>query len=286
MTPRKASEIIGKAMLKLKDGSPEWERMNEITIAPGYCEPGYNERGAVVFGNWNPVCGFDVPREVQAKDPIKVLADRLEKGGAHLEWSDEWATCSDCGKAFRTSPDSYGWQQSFAVVNDEMVCAECIKKDPADYLESLEGNCKTALTFDLDISKHGYTLLQDKFDHGFHRGQDADPKLIAKELESKGVKRYLFKLDSTGQFDFRFSVWVHDDEIEKAKDADLSPSKTDGPSVAGAMERGLREASLQSEALAKEQAEKGGVIVTKVGMDGATVKLVSLEDFVAGKALD
>lgn len=72
------------------------------------------------------------------------------------------------------------------------------------------------------------------------------------------------------------------------KGTDDAPVELDvtGPSISEAMERGLREATLQSDALRAEQAATGGVIVTKIGMDGATTRVVSREDFIAGKALD
>lgn len=38
---------------------------------------------------------------------------------------------------------------------------------------------------------------------------------VAKELQAKGIERFLFQLDSVGQFDGRWSVYVHESEKKK-----------------------------------------------------------------------
>jgi hypothetical protein len=79
--------------------------IENLMWANGYAEPGYTdpEKG-IVFANWNYF-----PRE---------LPDILERGGYEIEWSDEWATCGDCGRAVRTSPNSYGWEAYFVILNE------------------------------------------------------------------------------------------------------------------------------------------------------------------------
>lgn len=76
-----------------RDVQSEIENMG---YASAYAESGYDtpKRG-ILFANWNRFPrGFD---------------SVLERAGYAVEWSDEWTTCEDCGKAYRTSPDSYGW---------------------------------------------------------------------------------------------------------------------------------------------------------------------------------
>src|SRR4029434_770624 len=85
--------------------------IDNVRYASGYAEPGYDapEKG-VVLANWNTL-----PRDL---DRI------LERAGYAIEWSDEWSECENCNRIVRTSPDSYGWRQSFVIYKDfEPVCA-------------------------------------------------------------------------------------------------------------------------------------------------------------------
>jgi hypothetical protein len=101
-------------------------RLSEIEnmgYAAEYAERGYsNPSKGILFANWNYF----------SNDVFRLL----ESYGFECEWSDEWSTCSDCGKAFRTSPDSYGWQPSYFWASDcEMVCVDCLNVE--EYLLNL-----------------------------------------------------------------------------------------------------------------------------------------------------
>lgn len=89
--------------------------IENIGFAPDYAEPGYDSPDkAVLFANWN--C---LPRNL---DTI------LERLGYAVEWSDEWMTCEDCGRAVRTSPDGYDWTPFYKIENDcEVLCLDCLK---------------------------------------------------------------------------------------------------------------------------------------------------------------
>lgn len=153
------------------------------------------------------------------------------------------------------------------------------EEDAETHLESLEGNPRTANTIDsIDPSDYGYVRLDLDLEHGFHEGQDSDPKVVAKSLEGMGISRYLFNIDDQGQFDTRFSCYVHESEADLYKPSDV---ETEGPSVSGAMKRGLQEASRLMAEL-----PEGGIKIAKINPDGtASAKVVSHEDFVEGKAL-
>ncbi len=164
-----------------------------IGWAPAYAEPGYTDPAkAILFGNWNYFSN-DVHR-------------LLESYGYELEWEDEWTTCSDCGKALRTSADSYGWQPSYFWVSDcEMVCIDCL--DVPAYLETLEDNPRKALNDHISPADYGYQKLEGEFENGFHPGQNDNPSEIYKRLHAAGHKHLLFNIDSVGQFDVQFSIW-------------------------------------------------------------------------------
>lgn len=202
----------------------------------GYAEPGYTdpESGVIMTGNWNNVTRYNATtntHDTKDSTPSRVH-DLLEKAGAELEWGDEWEDCSECGKLVRTQADSHGWRPSYwNDDNGETVCHECIKKDPDYYLTSLEGNHRRATTIGLDLKAHGYSHVSQQREAGLHPGQNGDPKLIANVLRTMGITRFIFSLDSVGQFDVSFSVWIHKSERRRfttkkwaaALDAYLTP---------------------------------------------------------------
>lgn len=264
--------------------------IEEITLCTaGYAEPGYTdpESGVIAFGNWNKVTRYDPEtREFVTLDTApQRVGDLLQRIGVELEWSDEWYTCDDCGKAVRCQPDSYGWQASYWFHEGcGVYCHECVKKDPEEYLEAFEGKSKSCITIEgIDPADHGYTLLEGGFENGWHGGQNADPKVIAKSLRALGVNRFLFRLDSVGQFDLEFSVYVHNDEITDTLTHGWAAAQKDGPDMVQALQRSLQQAS---EKMAQLPAD-ARIKVAKCNPDGtADVKVVSPQDFVDGKALD
>jgi len=99
------------------DFDRQWARSKRIEAenmrwAEGYAEPGYDQpKLGVLFANWN----------VFPSD----AGDDLETLGYSLEWSDEWAICEDCNRAFRTEPDSFCWEPSGHYDDDGPHCNAC-----------------------------------------------------------------------------------------------------------------------------------------------------------------
>jgi len=218
-------------------------------IADEYAEPGYRKDGdrPILFGNWNNKSRWDKETNTSVVTDTRPsrLAKIIQHFGYTLEWEDEWATCSECGHAVRTSGDSYDWQKYFYNFGyGEIICGDCIKSDESpqrDMLEDLEGKSSSAMsnTFDIDLSNFDYQQYGEGFEHGLYGGQADDPKVIAKTLKSGGVTRFIFVIDSVGQFDCDFSLWIHDDEYEEACHL-LRTGKTKGVDPAVVMEEGLR----------------------------------------------
>jgi hypothetical protein len=175
---------------------------HDYAVGQGYSLDG---KKGIVFSNWNNV-QHRVPEPKyweDTNDVMKRLFDILERAGYECEWSDEWTTCNDCGKALRTS---YDWQPAYHCDDNGILCNECL--DPETVLESLEDNPKTANNNPhIDPAEYGYELIEDKFESGFHLGQTDDPKKIFARLQEKGYSRILFNIDRVQQFDTRFSVY-------------------------------------------------------------------------------
>jgi len=185
----------------------------DFSWAPDYCEPGYSLKAdspGIVFGDWNTLY-YDAPAEIKRRDPVGRLARILERLGYELEWEDEWSSCPDCGKAFRTSPDSYSWTQHYVWLGDcEMICLDCL--DHASYLETLEDNPRKCVPPDIDPAEHGYVKYNGTYENGWHPGQDDDPKKIIAELHSQGFKRVVFRHSANSQFYIEFEAYYKPEE--------------------------------------------------------------------------
>lgn len=170
-------------------------------------EPGYDKCVWRVFYNWN-----NAPKLGKAIERLNALGCPIE-----AEWEDEWCACDVCGRYVRTSPDSYAWTRSYAAMDGTLVCHECIKEDPDEYIEWLMGKNdfshnppKRANTI-LDnqtLEAAGFRLFADGLENGLHEFQAASPTKIARWLRERGVNEYLFSIDDVGQFDTTFSVWI------------------------------------------------------------------------------
>jgi len=161
----------------------------------GCNEPGYDDQ-IMLLANWN-----HVPNHV---------FDKLESLGFMCEWSDEWSSCSECGKGIRTSPNSYEWAPAYQLGDGEILCLDCI--DPSEYYESLENNPNRAVTTEIahkyPPEDYGYTLVTDDYVNGFHPGQDDDPKVILKNVLTEFPEnRYLFVITFKAQFDMGFALY-------------------------------------------------------------------------------
>lgn len=253
----------------------------------GYAEPGYDdpESEIIALGDWN---SQTVKRRRYMKNSYEVynhedntmprIAAILERMGAKVEWGDEWYFCENCCKLIRNQPNSYSWTPSFWQEECMILCHECVLDDPEGYLESLEGNHRNANTLGLDLGAQRYVKTDGEYENGFHPGQNDDPEVIAESLRKLGIKRFIFEIDSTGQFDMNFSVWVHKTEYNKLS----GELNSEGINIAGAMQSALKDASAKIGELQGE-----GVKVAKCYLKGtATARPVSQEDFIAGKAFD
>ena len=176
--------------------------------APDYVEPGYSlgtDSPGILFGDWNPK-SYSAPKSEQDRESGPRLARLAESLGFSIEWIDEWGECGQCGRAFRTQSDSYGWKPSYKYADGGVDCSECLLADPGSYVECyLLDNCEQADTFGVDLSELGFTELEAG-ESGFHPGQNDSPEDMAENCPKD--HSFAFQIDSAGQFDMRFSLWT------------------------------------------------------------------------------
>ena len=172
---------------------------------PGIAEMGYTDK-PMICANWNP-------------DNMNKLYKWAENyfDNLELDWSDEWTNCSECYKAIRTSPDSYGWLPSYLWTSDcSIACVECYEKCKEDIIEFYKNLTNKAITpeFYPFLESAGFICYSPDeyckiFETGWHPGQNDDPRKVAKDIEKELPDYdYIFKIDSSGQFDISWSVYL------------------------------------------------------------------------------
>jgi len=266
--------------------SQVWESGEvDIREAEGYAEPGYADPDgcSILLANWNAETRWN--KETNKSETISklmpLLGEFAEAVGCAIEWSDEWEVC-ECQKTFRISPDSHGWTMFGAFIEDMAVCGECILEDPESYFDTISGNPRMAITIN-GLNPEDYEFVKindDSFEYGLHGGQNSSSDAIARTLKSAGIDEFLFSVDSAGQFDMKFSVYVLKEYQDAATVALGEGNTTCEVDPARALEQGLKAAS---EAMSKLQ-EGDGVKVASVDLgDGtATARTVNAEEFVNG----
>jgi len=229
----------------------------ELNWFPAYANADTSGDKGVLSANWNYVS-----RETQ---------NLLERAGYSLDWCDAVCSCGGCNKAIQTQPSHYGWKPEYVETDGDILCEECVKDDPSSILDEYRGNPAKALTLDgIDLTDHGYARVETTFENGFHPGQDDDPKAIARALEDRGIEDYIFTVDTVGQFDMRFSVWVSREEAHLAVGVE---GKCDIPPNV-ALDRALKSIPAPT---------GQGIQYSKVHADGTvTTRTLTNDEFIAG----
>lgn len=172
-------------------------------ICSNYGEQGYNlEEGkkAILLANWN---NFD-----KYPNFMEWLEENYE-----LEWSDEWIIDYDCDKAYRTSPDSYGWQQQFRITDSgELITPDSDIEDWIEYCVMTDYKQQARCLPDfIDrelLIEEGFYLISEDNANGLY-GRTDDPNKIAEEVFNETeYTEIIFILDSVSQFELEFSVYA------------------------------------------------------------------------------
>jgi hypothetical protein len=173
---------------------------------PGIAEKGYDDI-PMICANWNK------------KKLSKILnwGEKYFEGEVEFGWDDEWIACGECYKAVRTIPTHYGWTPSYMWAGEcDIICHNHYEDYAEDIIEYYKNETNKAVNLDFYpiLKKNGFVCYSpdeycQKFETGWHRGQDDDPDKVAKDIEENlpGYD-YIFKIDSVGQFDVHWSVFL------------------------------------------------------------------------------
>ena len=193
MTTKQRWDRVGR-LLQLLPGNTR----NGISVysADNYGEPGYStDEPFIAVGDWNT----DDPRVQRVFDLIEKVAE--------LEWSDEWTTCPECGKLFRTSPDSYFWESQLYYRGCFHACRECI--DPADVITWCMNDTSDAVPSWVEIPPDDWEKVGE-YRNGFHTGDNDDPVKLA-GMHGQG-RDYVFRIAGRDQFTVMFEMYLRKEE--------------------------------------------------------------------------
>lgn len=181
-----------------------WEEVGNIieAVAPNTSVIG---RKFIIVEGWGDHKAIEEATGLSMNEVTETVTGNSDNWG----FSDEYITCSDCGEVIKTSPDSYGWKPDFAIVNDcELLCGECIRFRPQDYLQDLINNPKKANTiiYDDSLVELGFKKITEDFEAGWY-GRYDDPEKILERMEKKYFE-VIFSITSNGQFSTDYVCWV------------------------------------------------------------------------------
>lgn len=168
---------------------------------PGYMFPLNAEHPVILLGNWNYM------------ERHQRVINALERAGVQFEWSDEWMVDHENSAAYRTQPDSYSWQPSYVTTDDgEYLFPDSGIEAWLEWAtEEPETRCIPRRIIPKDkLTAIGFVQHGDVFEHGWHPGQDADPKVIVKNVRDEMGEDgdIVFWLTEVSQFYIRFECLV------------------------------------------------------------------------------
>ena len=211
MTLTMTEQVARSRRLIMAATGDEYGDSVEMHHYTGNVEPGYDDQ-PMITADWNDKSTYD--RETSTRTVTDTrpgrLFDALERWcpDIQLDWCDEWSSCGECGKAVRSTGNSYSWTPSYAILGDDFVCHECIADDPTAYLETLTNNAHSANTMlDADYFEgNGYEQHNGTYASGWFDGQTDDPVKILGLLDTD-ANEFVFDLTEQSQFYARFTLW-------------------------------------------------------------------------------
>lgn len=132
---------------------------------------------------------------------------------------DSYSKCDSCGNVIQTEPDSYSWTPDFFVDYDkgEIICGDCVRKNPQDYLETLYNNPKKANTIlsAQDLINNGFEKIEGDYENGWYDKHDSPEEILDKALEAHPSATFIFNISSQGQFATKFELWGADLDLDE-----------------------------------------------------------------------
>lgn len=150
--------------------------------------------------------------------------EALSGSGVPIEalWDDEYNQCDECHRFVRVKPDSYRWTPRYVFMEGYTICEDCVRDKMIDeYIEMLVNaldRCGdwvlNSILTSADLIGKGFVQWSTGHEIGFYSRDER--KDIARYLQKKCVKAFLFSCSAQEQFTTRYSVWIKLEDGQEA----------------------------------------------------------------------
>ena len=124
------------------------------------------------------------------------------------EYYEEVYVCDNCYKVFRI--EQYGYQ-NFYMGDGFILCPDCMRENPEDYLAGLINNYRDANTLltSTELEELGFEQIGEEYENGWY-GQNDDPKeILDKILAEEPDAEVVFDITKTyNPFATRFTTYI------------------------------------------------------------------------------
>lgn len=153
------------------------------------------------------------------------VLDEIFDNGYAWGFRDEYSKCDRCGNVIRTEADSYSWVPDFFVDydNGEIICGDCVRENPKEYLETLYNNPEKANTIlsAQDLIDNGFERIGEDYEDGWYDRHDSPEEILNKALEAHPNGVFIFHISGQGQFATQFELWGADLDLDESKKKDI-----------------------------------------------------------------
>ena len=105
----------------------------------------------------------------------------------------------------------YHWMRDMHIVNEELLCEECIKECYIDdYIDERVNNPENAnnLLSNKELEDLGWQKTSRIYYHGMYKGHNADPKTILKSyLKDFPNDKFMFSIVDQNPYEVSFELW-------------------------------------------------------------------------------
>ena len=145
---------------------------------------------------------------------IEKLYNQLPYG-----YSDEYVSCSNCGKYIDTTPGYHGDIPAYDIFNDDILCEYCIRSQyEEEYIEYCTNNfnvaIKTSIISPDRLEELGWTRLDEKYENGLHEYMNYKPEEVYKNVQNRYPGRDIIFDCLPSQFYVEFGVWIKPQESD------------------------------------------------------------------------
>lgn len=184
----------------------------------------------------------------QVPDELDGLEEAIKRELGDFVFSDEYDTCSECGRPLRTRPDSYGRQPTYIEEEGDYLHADCL--NPEWFVDWMENNKGKAVPYAILKKLDGFTTIEEpdqdeqsytrmiEFESGMHPGQDDDPNKVTAYLSDHGIDVW-YEYDA-GQFDITWRPLVRMADHDQAQKLLVGFDPYQGYSTAEEISRALK----------------------------------------------